>query len=89
LGTHADDKKCTPEYIESTLNKIKTKYYKRFPGIKAIMAADVTKNVKDVKQALKTIIASLDTMGESMPLAYLELEKLIINERTERKQTGT
>jgi hypothetical protein len=89
LGTHADDKLCTPEYIETALNKVKDKYQQRFPDIRAYIAADVTRNVKDIKARVKDIISKMDTMGELMPLTYVELEKLVIAERAERKESGS
>eukprot|EP01117_Protostelium_nocturnum_P011694 TRINITY_DN4256_c3_g1_i11.p1 TRINITY_DN4256_c3_g1~~TRINITY_DN4256_c3_g1_i11.p1 ORF type:complete len:1743 (-),score=580.06 TRINITY_DN4256_c3_g1_i11:39-5267(-) len=81
VGTHADDKKCTQEYMSSVLQAMKDKYQKRFRNIVDYFALDATKNVPQLKKQIKNIIASQTTMGEAIPKAYLELERLILEER--------
>lgn len=100
MGTHADDRKCTPEYIENVMKKLQTKYCKRFPQIRHLVYADLVKNAKEVKtgnyrvimqidwQAIKSVIAGLETMGEQLPQSYMELERLIKEEAVSRRAAG-
>eukprot|EP01114_Cavostelium_apophysatum_P022155 TRINITY_DN7922_c0_g2_i4.p1 TRINITY_DN7922_c0_g2~~TRINITY_DN7922_c0_g2_i4.p1 ORF type:complete len:1489 (-),score=439.35 TRINITY_DN7922_c0_g2_i4:127-4593(-) len=90
LGTHADDKKCTgtPGYVEEQLQSLRDKYMKRFKNIAQVVAADVTKSVKQIKKSLKDMTAQHKIMGELMPQSYLELEKLIIEERKTKNIVG-
>jgi len=86
LGSHADDPKCTAEYMDSYVRDMVEKYRERCPNIKAVITADVTQNVSEVKNAIQNVIVtSQHHMGELVPQTYLELEKLIGQEKQHRK----
>ena len=84
MGTHLDDPKCTSDYVFEMTEQMVNKYGDRFPNIKQIVAIDATKNVTNLKDALKNVANELPTMGEPMPQSYVELEKLLIEERKEK-----
>lgn len=88
VGTHADDEKCTNEYLQDYIADMQRKYNSRFPNIRKFIVADVTNDVKNVLISIKEIISTQRNMGEPMPLTYLELEKEVIAEREKRKGLG-
>eukprot|EP01094_Clydonella_sp_ATCC50884_P021946 TRINITY_DN493_c0_g3_i1.p1 TRINITY_DN493_c0_g3~~TRINITY_DN493_c0_g3_i1.p1 ORF type:complete len:2040 (-),score=911.87 TRINITY_DN493_c0_g3_i1:136-6255(-) len=78
VGTHLDDKVCTPEYVESLMETIETKYMKRFPNIQTVLPVSCSnkKGIKDLMLWLQAVVVDQPAMGEKIPLKYLELEKL-------------
>ncbi len=80
----------TDEYLDGVLEDIQRKYVSsgRFPNIKHIIVADVTSDIKPIKEALRKIVPNSErelSMGEQIPLTYLELEKLVLQEKLHRK----
>ncbi|PRP80501.1 hypothetical protein PROFUN_11723 [Planoprotostelium fungivorum] len=84
VGTHADDKKCTQDYMTEVLTNIHDKFSPLFKNIVEYISVDATKSVDILKNKLRTLIAQQPTMGESIPRAYLELERILLEERATR-----
>eukprot|EP01098_Paradermamoeba_levis_P004984 TRINITY_DN2117_c0_g1_i4.p1 TRINITY_DN2117_c0_g1~~TRINITY_DN2117_c0_g1_i4.p1 ORF type:complete len:1636 (+),score=493.61 TRINITY_DN2117_c0_g1_i4:118-5025(+) len=86
VGTHADDKSCTPEFVEELWNSLKKKYA-RFEVKHFFAVSGKTKqNVLDLEQSIEKIAKELkaEKFGtEIIPDSYLTLEKRIKLKRRE------
>lgn len=84
VGTHLDDKSCTPLYLETVFNILKKKYSARFDNIVGYFAVS-TKNLKgieDLKVAVNKTALQCPYMPEDIPKPYLRLETEIYNLRS-------
>jgi len=86
VGTHADDERCSEEYLETIRHEMRIKYQTQFPKIAGFFFVSVTtgKGMDSFCDELAIIIAAHKCMGEHLPRNYLELEKLVLSEAKKR-----
>jgi hypothetical protein len=81
VGTHVDDKVCTPEYVESVSEKVaKLVDMLSFPlDIKYHVVVSTAKGtgIKELKKHLIEIALGLPYMPEEIPKSYLIMEEKI------------
>ena len=83
VGTHLEDKKCTPDYINAVASKFETKYISEFSNIQRFVACSTVgfRNLDDLKQKIISVAAEQSHMGEEVPASYMDMEKLVIQKR--------
>ena len=86
VATHLDDPICTKEYIDETVKALETKYCPQFPniqGIHMISCTDLT-GIQQLDLWIQAIVVMQPYMGEQIPKSFMELEKLVKEEKTKR-----
>jgi hypothetical protein len=76
VGTHADDKKVNQKFRKVMFNRIKEKFYKRFPNIKTHLAVSGKngKNIEALLERIQKCVVELEDIGENIPRGFLFLE---------------
>lgn len=86
VGTHADEL-SNPEEAHSKAEKVRRKYQKRFPFIKASFGISCKHeaDIQNLVSKIKDIIRDLPYIGEMVPKCYNEMERLIKKEAMDSK----
>ena len=81
VGTHADDKMCTKEYLEETRRMLVDKYFagSRFPNVCGpfFVSSKTGKGIGELHHELMKVALQQPHMQDPIPVSFLELEKQI------------
>ncbi|KAL6060410.1 Myotubularin-like phosphatase domain [Balamuthia mandrillaris] len=89
VGTHADDPKCTEEYLEATRAAISAKFLssRRFASLLNrqvhFVSCTTGKGMDRLFQDIASVLEGQRHMGRPMPKSYLQLEKELLDRRKE------
>ena len=86
VATHAETFEA--EYIQNYVEHTTAKYQKKFGDLNiygCVPYSGVTGlNVSLIKDAIVQIASRQSYVGDALPISYLELEKLVLHEKTKR-----
>eukprot|EP01103_Thecamoeba_quadrilineata_P016060 TRINITY_DN5267_c0_g2_i1.p1 TRINITY_DN5267_c0_g2~~TRINITY_DN5267_c0_g2_i1.p1 ORF type:complete len:1706 (+),score=349.49 TRINITY_DN5267_c0_g2_i1:81-5198(+) len=84
VGTHLDDKRCTPAYVSSMIQRIHEKFKRRFVNLKGVVALSCAsgKGMDDLREWLCTIALEEE---QQVPASYRVLARIADLERSNRQ----
>jgi serine/threonine protein kinase/GTPase SAR1 family protein len=81
VGTHADDKRCTPDYVHAVFERLRAAawFRRRASSVKSVLAVGSVgsgaKGVEALRNAIINTAIAQSYMPEEVPLAYLDIEQ--------------
>eukprot|EP01087_Luapelamoeba_hula_P024976 TRINITY_DN9696_c0_g1_i1.p1 TRINITY_DN9696_c0_g1~~TRINITY_DN9696_c0_g1_i1.p1 ORF type:complete len:1325 (+),score=299.28 TRINITY_DN9696_c0_g1_i1:269-4243(+) len=91
VGTHADDRRCTVEYVTHYFNTLKEKYRNRFRILNYFAISNIEKdkeksatNLPELKDKILREALKQSYMPDHMPLSYLALEEKLLGCKTNK-----
>ena len=86
VGTHGDDPICTKEYQDGVIKALEAKYCAEYPNIQGIHTISCISQdgISQLDLWIQAIVVNQSYMGELIPKSFMELEKLVQQEKAKR-----